>query len=259
VDVCLIKLGGSVITHPMWEDKFFRDNVRRIAREIADSARPCILVHGTGHVGKPPAIKHGYADTGIIPASNTLLSVQVRLDLRLLHQHMLHELLTAGLKVVPMDTANTFNDDGTDFRQLPLAESVRAIIKAGVVPIFHGDMVQLADNTFKVVSSDAIMSVLARYLKPQMTLLLTDVDGVYADGKHQEVIRTLRPANLKQMQQHESDQADVSGGMTAKVKYAMQMARHCQRCVIASGLMDGVVQRVLAGEEGLGTRILPEN
>ena len=61
------------------------------------------------------------------------------------------------------------------------------------------------------------------------------------------------------MQQQASDQQDVSGGMTGKVKHAMAMAAHCQRCIIANGLTEGVVLRLLEGETGLGTRVLPEN
>ncbi len=257
----LIKLGGSVITHPDHADKFYATNVQRIAREIAAASKPCILVHGTGHVGKPPAIEHGYADTGIIPASNTLLAVQVRLELRRLHQHVLRALLDAGMRALPMDTATCFNDEGSDFRQSDLKDSLKQAVEAGCVPVFHGDMVQLPDHRFAVVSSDAIMSVLARYLKPHTTLLLTDVDGVYADAVDQDrqVIDTLTPANLQQMQQLASDLHDVSGGMTGKVKHAMKMAAHCQRCIIANGLVEGVVSRILAGETGLGTRVLSEN
>ena len=230
IDWHLIKLGGSVITHPDHADKFYAANVQRIAREIAAVSKPCILVHGTGHVGKPPAIEHGYADTGIISANNTLLSVQVRLELRHLHQHVLRVLLDAGIRALPMDTATYFNDDGSDFRQPDLKDSLMQALEAGCVPVFHGDMVQLPDHRFAVVSSDAIMSVLARYLKPDTTLLLTDVDGVYADAgdQSQQVIDTLTPANLKQMQQQASDQQDVSGGMTGKVKHAMAMAAHAR-------------------------------
>ncbi|MFG0248296.1 MAG: isopentenyl phosphate kinase [Phycisphaeraceae bacterium JB051] len=261
IDWHLIKLGGSVITHPDRAGKFYACNVQRIAREIAAASKPCILVHGTGHVGKPPAIEHGYADTGIISANNTLLSVQVRLELRHLHQHVLRALLDAGIRALPMDTATYFNDDGSDFRQPDMAVSLKQAVEAGCVPVFHGDMVQLPDHRFKVVSSDAIMSVLARYLKPKTALLLTDVEGVYAadDVQAKQVIDTLTPANLKKMQQQESDQQDVSGGMTGKVKHAMSMAEHCQQCIIASGLKAGVISRLLAGESGLGTRVLPEN
>lgn len=244
----LIKLGGSVITHPDMPDKFHVENVRRIARELATTNESMILVHGTGHVGKPPAIKHGYADTGIIPASNTALSASVQRDLQQLNERLTLRLIAAGLNVLPLDTGRFFNVEGTDLTQYKLVKSLGKLAQSGIIPVFHGDMVQMGDGRFKVVSSDAIISVLARYLQPQSVYLFTDVDGVFTDVEDGKLIEVISPATMNQMTSHHSDQADVSGGMTAKVQYAMQIARHCQRCVIASGIREGVIERLIAGE-----------
>lgn len=251
----LIKLGGSVITHLQCEGKFHAQNVQRIARELATSHEPIILVHGTGHVGKPPAIEHGYADTGIIPASNAALSASVRRDLQRLNEQVVNALMDAGLNVLPLDTGRYFNVNGNDLLQTDLQHSLTQVVAKGVIPIFHGDMVQMGDGAFKVVSSDAIICVLARYLKPEAVYLFTDVDGVYTDLHDGHLIGELTPASLQQIQTHHTDHQDVSGGMTAKVQHAMEIARHCQRCVIGSGVRDGVIARLLASEKERCTRV----
>ncbi|HAI11498.1 MAG TPA: hypothetical protein DCM28_07320 [Phycisphaerales bacterium] len=245
----LIKLGGSVITRPGCDNKFYAENMQRIARELLATHEPIILVHGTGHVGKPPAIEHGYADTGIIPASNTALSVSVRRDLQRLNEHVVQTLLDVGHKVLPLDTGRYFNADGSDLTQTGSARTLEQLTASGIIPIFHGDMVQLRDGAFKVVSSDAIMSVLARYLMPDAVYLLTDVDGVYSDLQNGQLIQKFTPVSLDQMQNYDTDDLDVSGGMRAKVQHALAMAAHCQRCVIASGLREGVITRLLTGQD----------
>ncbi len=47
----LIKLGGSVITDKSQYRRFDKDAVSRLCREIAESGKQAVVVHGAGSFG----------------------------------------------------------------------------------------------------------------------------------------------------------------------------------------------------------------
>lgn len=261
VELRLIKLGGAVITQDGCEGLFHHENVRRIVRELLPYAHNCILVHGTGLVGKRPAVENGYFRTGRIPASDSQLAVAVRRSLRELNSQVLRLLLEAGIRALPMDTPQCFNTGGNGLRQDGLGESFAHAARQGGVPVFYGDLMPQPDGSFQVTSSDAIMSVLARALRPEKAYMFTDVDGVYGWSKTDlgcsgPVMPTLTESNVAEMYRSPRDAADVSGGMGEKVQHAFGIARHCGSCTIASGLAPGVVAKVLAGDDVVCTRVV---
>lgn len=102
-NITLIKLGGCILTDPGAKDLFDRKNARRIARELAPYSKGCILVHGTGHVGKPPAIKYNYYKTGILPPGNNEAGLEIRNSIKKLHLLVLKELHKEGIPVVSVN------------------------------------------------------------------------------------------------------------------------------------------------------------
>ncbi|MBN2452025.1 MAG: hypothetical protein JXR77_16685 [Lentisphaeria bacterium] len=257
----LIKLGGSVITRGDCPFLFDRDNVRRIAGELAGDARPFVLVHGTGLVGKRPAVEHAYARTGVIPADNPRLAFAVGAALRDLHGRFLEVLFESGVKALPMDAARCFGADCRSVRAAGLAAAIGAAARAGLAPVFHGDLMPQEDGSFRVLSSDTIMAILTRALHPKTVVMFTDVDGVYGRSAHSPdrpgpVMATLTRADVAGMYPLDGDAADVSGGMAEKVRHALDIAAECGSCTIASGRRPGVVARVLAGRDEVGTRVV---
>ena len=212
-------------------------------------------------MGKRPAVENGYFRTGRIPASNPQLAVAVRRSLRELNHRFVGLLLDAGLRALPMDTPRCFNAAGNGLRQDGLGESVAHAASQGSVPVFYGDLMPQPDGGFEVMSSDAILSVLCRDLRPEATCMFTDVDGVYGQSETDPersgpVMPALTEANVAEMYRSPRDATDVSGGMGEKVQHAFEIARHCGTCTIASGLAPGVVGKVLAGEDVVCTRVV---
>jgi len=78
----IIKFGGSIITNTSTESKFNKKNTLRLAKEIYPYYKGCILIHGTGHVGKPPAIKYGYVESGIVQKNQQLIALHIKNSLR---------------------------------------------------------------------------------------------------------------------------------------------------------------------------------
>ncbi|MEI6389621.1 MAG: isopentenyl phosphate kinase [Verrucomicrobiota bacterium] len=261
--VRIVKLGGAVLTRDGCEGLFYWENVRRIVHELLPYCDSCLLIHGTGLVGKRPAVENEYFSTGRIPAANQRLAVGVRNSLRELNRRVLQVLLEAGVRALPMDTPQYFEEGGNGLRHSGLAASLAQATSRGLVPVFYGDLMPQSDGSFQVISSDAIMSVLVRALRPQETYMFTDVEGVYGgadgeSGRNGAVIRTISESNIAQMRRSARDETDVSGGMGKKVEHALNIARSCGFCTIASGLVPGNVAKVLAGEDVICTRVVSD-
>jgi len=93
-----------------------------------------------------------------------------------------------------------------------------------------------------VVDKDSAAELLARELRADMFVMLTDIDAVYADwGKPtQRAIRRASPVTLRSM--------SFAGGMQVKVKAACRFATATRRKCAIGALGD--LERILAGSAG---------
>jgi isopentenyl phosphate kinase len=253
----IIKFGGSIITDPAFDDEFHRPNVQRLAAELQSCATGCIVVHGTGLVGKPPAHEYDYVDTGIIPRERHLIASRIRHRLRCLNLQVVDCLLAAGISAVPMHVA-CFADTNHALRSNDVSVQLMSMLGQGCVPVFYGDMLRLADGRFRVFSSDTMALILVQAVQADEMLFLTRARGVYVKPQHPtdtpSILPELDEKTLADMHRQPGDTLDVSGGMSAKISCAMEIARHCRRCHIASGLEPGILQAFLAGK-AVGTRV----
>jgi len=258
----VVKFGGSILTHPDAEGLFHAENVRRLAGELAAAGRPCLLVHGTGLVGKRPAREYGYVDDGILPPGRADIAARINRDLRRMAGRILHELAEAGLRPVPLSAVDYFTEAQDALRDPALADGVRAVLAGGGLPVFRGQLVPQEDGSFRVLSSDTITAILARALRPAGVFLLTDVPGVLAgspeDPGSWQVLPELRPPDLARMGRLETDARDVSGGMAAKVRTALAIAGWAGRCAIACGGSPGGLLRLLRGQPVPCTWVVPD-
>jgi isopentenyl phosphate kinase len=167
----LIKLGGSVVTHKAAEP-FFVDNVDRLANELAPHSCGVILVHGTGHIGKPYAVKHEFLRDGIIPATKPLLAVEIKSVLRRLNVDIVDSMRRAKIPAYSVEPSDYFMDDYSGFRSPMWQQKLVTQMSLGFMPVFYGDVMSLADGSYKVFSSDVMMEILSRSLQPAQTLFV---------------------------------------------------------------------------------------
>ena len=261
----IIKFGGSVITDASQVDLYNSTNTRRLANELYPYFRGSVLIHGTGHVGKPPAIRYGYYKSGVIQRQDRLIAIQIRQELRLLNQRFLQTFISASIPVIPLDIVHFFEASMDRLVDPDACDRLLDLISNGLVPIFYGDLMPQTDGSFRVFSSDTMALVLAKTLAPENVFLLSDVNGLYADGPHKEtgachdVIKKLNHATLGSMLKMRSDARDVSGGMYQKAVCALEICRYSNRCVIASGVTPGVLSELFRGNADPGTCVMAED
>ena len=244
MQISIIKLGGSIITDPHEEDYFDEKNTFRLAQELQRYSGRCIIVHGTGYVGKPPAVQYGYVETGLLKNDYASIAMSIKDSLQKLNGQVVRTFLSASVPVTPVDIGSYYDEfSGSSFKD-EFRQTIVEILGNGMVPIFHGDLLPLRDGSFKVISSDFIVLILTRILHPENVVFLCDVPGIYSKKSESgsygfsSILPLLTPENIKLMEILGNDRADVSGGMHKKAEIALEISKYCRRCFIGSGYQE---------------------
>ncbi|VVA12537.1 PREDICTED: delta-1-pyrroline-5-carboxylate [Prunus dulcis] len=151
-------------------------------------------------------------------------------------------------------TDSDFRD--RDFRK-QLSDTVKSLLSLKVIPIFNeNDAVSTRRAPYEDSSgifwdNDSLAALLALELKADLLVLLSDVDGLYSgppSDPRSKIIHTY----IKEKHQSEITFGDKSrvgrGGMTAKVKAAVNAAYAGIPVVITSGYAPGNLSKVLEGQ-----------
>ncbi|KAF9674684.1 hypothetical protein SADUNF_Sadunf10G0152500 [Salix dunnii] len=151
-------------------------------------------------------------------------------------------------------TDSDFRDEG--FRK-QLDETVKSLLALRVIPIFNeNDAVSTRRAPYEDSSgifwdNDSLAALLALELKADLLVLLSDVEGLYS-GPPSDPQSKLIHTYIKEIHQSEITFGDKSrvgrGGMTAKVKAAVNAAYAGIPVVITSGYAPENIVKVLQGE-----------
>ncbi|KAJ9160176.1 hypothetical protein P3X46_025600 [Hevea brasiliensis] len=151
-------------------------------------------------------------------------------------------------------TDNDFRDK--EFRK-QLNDTVKSLLALRVIPIFNeNDAVSTRRAPYEDSSgifwdNDSLSALLALELKADLLILLSDVEGLYS-GPPSDPRSKLIHTYIKEIHQGEITFGDKSrvgrGGMTAKVKAAVNAAYAGVPVVITSGYAPENIIRVLRGE-----------
>lgn len=241
----LIKLGGSVITNKRVENSFNIEIMRQLAHEIAQShhTKPTSLIigHGSGSFGHFAAHRYGTMD-GVKTADQWRGFAEVGRVAGELNRLVMDELVAVGLPILKVQpSASALCHDG-ELIQMTLHPLITGL-EHGLVPLVYGD-VSLDDvRGGTIISTETIMTYLAKNLPVERVFLLGDVDGVF-DGDGQ-VIPRITPNTLTQYQSAlgGSYGTDVTGGMFAKVRDMVNLVK--ERPHLSIRIMNGQVKNRL--------------
>lgn len=232
MNIIIVKIGGSVITK---KSGSYIDTkaIERIGKNLIGAKERLILIHGTGHIGKPPAIKYGYVKTKYLPPAKNLLALKIKNEIDKLTTSVKNSLCNLGVPVLDIDNNYFINYKSGDWESKPLLRTIKILVANKVVPLFSGNFIPTKNGGFEVLSSDEIVLLLARLIKPKRIVFLTDVDGIL--DKMGNKLQFFNSTQLKQLQKSNED---VSGGMKEKAKIGIITKNYCKECIIANGRGD---------------------
>lgn len=222
----LIKLGGSIITNKEKPLSPRKNAIDKIARHLKKIREPFVVVHGGGSFGHYWSVKY---DMHTKPARYDLRGVSIV-------KNSMVELDKIILDSFVKNKLNPYCLPPTDFMEgdRPIPKKVREIKKiaqCGVVPVTYGDALWYGSKKFYILSGDRIMSILAKILRPRLSIFVLGVDGLYSDLKTKKLIYDMR-GNEVSIQEISMD---VTGGMRRKVQEATRISKMGQKVFFVNG------------------------
>ncbi|MFA5105643.1 MAG: isopentenyl phosphate kinase [Candidatus Micrarchaeia archaeon] len=251
MDFDIIKIGGSVITDKSGFEKARLARIKEIAAALAAhhlKGRRFVLVLGAGSFAHPHVIKYGLV--GEIESPSQLEGVQaIRKSVAGLAHLMALELAKNGCRCVfcPIGSLVTLDRKAiVSFDSVPFEKAMAN----NEIPITIGDMARDGALGYAPLSGDRILAHLGKGAR--RALLVSDMDGVMADGK---VIPSITAANFKGLEAHlgASKNTDVTGGMRGKVLELLEMKAPAM--VIPCGKGCANLKAALEGKACEGTKI----
>lgn len=224
----VLKLGGSLLTEGDRKPRVRSGLLGRIARELRGHP-PLVLVHGAGSFG------HGPVERGEPPW-------RIHDSVLQLDRRVRDALARSGLAPVPVDPFSAGS-------VAALVRPVRQVLAAGFLPVLYGDVIAgERPGSYRVLSGDRIVSVLATALGARRVGMATDVEGILKEGRPLTVLRRGERVDFFPVE------GDVTGAMAGKVRELRALARRGIPACVFSGERPGNIRRFLEGK-AVGTRI----
>ena len=181
----IVKLGGSAVTH---KDKFETLNEAALTTTAKQIRASCgdarvLLVHGCGSFGHFQAHEYGISKGTAWPTFSWLGLARTRRSATKLNALILDALLAEELPAVHLSPFPLWRKRaGKPTARTAKAgvQHVRELLRAGLMPVMHGDCVVDERDGCGILSGDALLEALCLALRPELAVFLTDVPGVFS-------------------------------------------------------------------------------
>jgi isopentenyl phosphate kinase len=242
-NLALIKLGGSVVT---FKDRSLAANIEgidAISRILVGIRVPMIIVHGGGSYGHYWSTQYNM-HTRPAPYDSHGISL-VHESMIALNQIIVNSMIKAGLN--PYGMPPSVFTSGLK----PVASKIqhlRTIAKSKVTPVTFGDVVYVEGSKYSILSGDALMTIIAKSLRPSCVIFATNVDGIYKDLDQKEIMTEIN--SFKETEPilfPKGRTADVTGGMQRKITEAFKITSYGMDVVMVNGLHPERISQAVEG------------
>lgn len=154
----------------------------------------------------------------------------------------------------------TAGDFDNRTRYLNTRNTILTLFEWGCLPIINeNDTVSVAEIRFG--DNDKLAAMVTNLLQAPLLVLLTVVDGLYADdpkiNPNASLISTVSVPDARILEMAGSSRSPLgSGGMRSKVRAALMATAAGESVIIANGTQPGILDAIMAGEP-VGTLFLP--
>jgi isopentenyl phosphate kinase len=246
----ILKLGGSVVTDKSRPFTVRSGLIKRLAREIKESGKRVVLVHGGGSFGHPLASEYELQD-GLTEGRQIFGVAKTRLAMDELNNQIIDIFVEAGVSAVSVQTSTVFKCKNKRIEKANL-EPVEDFLKIGLTPVLYGDVVLDRAQGVCILSGDQIVAYLTRKFKPEKVILATDVDGVLDNkGVVIEVINSKNASSC--IRDIATTEGDVTGGMKGKVEELVELTKSGVSALVINAAVEDRVKNALLGKRTIGT------
>ncbi len=222
----LIKLGGSLITNKEKPLSPRRKTIENVIRSLKKIHEPMVVVHGGGSFGHYWSIKF---DMHTKPAKYDMKGIStVKNSMVELNKIILQSFLNNKL--------NPYSLPPTDFVSgnkpiLKKIKEIKKIAQFNLIPITYGDALWYGEKKSYILSGDVIMTMIAKVLRPRLSIFVLNVDGLYSDIKKKKLIYEIKD----EQPSFSKPTTDVTGGMKRKVQEASKISKNGLKVFFVNG------------------------
>lgn len=249
----VVKVGSSLVTNQGkgLDNAAIADWVAQIA-ELRSGGVQVVLVSSG-------AVAEGRARLGMSERPRTLHALQATAAVGQMGLVRAYENAFAQHGLNTAQVLLTHEDVAERGRYLNARSTLRTLIEWGVVPVVNEndtvstDEIRLGDN-------DTLAALVCNLIEAEALVILTDQDGLYTrDPRLEEGTELIHDIAVSDARLESMAGAGMGtlgrGGMRTKLTAARWAARSGASTVIAHGRAERVLNRLLAGEESLGSML----
>jgi glutamate 5-kinase len=146
-------------------------------------------------------------------------------------------------------------------RFLNARNTLFTLLSMGVIPIINENDTVVVEE-IKVGDNDNLSALVTNLVNADLLIILSDIDGLYDRDPRQFKNARLIPLVSQITEEMEEGAAGTSspisiGGMVTKLEAARKAAFFGVPTILANGLVPGIIERILQGEE-IGTLFVPQ-
>ena len=123
-----------------------------------------------------------------------------------------------GLKPYSIPPTSFMSRDKPDNKKI---KETGKIAESGLIPVTYGDALWYGQKKSYILSGDKIMTLLAKVLRPRLSIFVLNVDGVYSDIKSKKLIDKIGVEKIR----ISKVKMDVTGGMNRKMQEASNISK----------------------------------
>ena len=240
----LVKLGGSIITNkkkPLSPRKKTIDSIVQSLRKVKEDM---VLVHGGGSYGHYWSVKY---DMHTKPANYNIRGVSiVKNSMIELNKIILDSFLKNKLNPYCLPPSNFMLGTKPITKKI---NEIKKIANSGLIPITFGDALWYANKKSYILSGDQIMSILARVIRPRLSIFILNEDGLYSNLKSKKLINEFKNEKIS----IKKATMDVTGGMTRKISEATNISKMGLKVFFVNGNKPNRIVNAINGNKFEGT------
>jgi len=260
--VTIVKLGGSVITDKSKPFSIRRKILSNIAADISTYLREAsndariALIHGGGSFGHP-LVRECLENEGMISKE---CFTRVAHYMTVLNTEIVRTLILNNVPAVSTPTRTICVALRNNMADCDLRK-IKELVHAGVIPVMFGDVAPMKGGGFKVISGDVLAWLLAKKLRADTVVFLTDVDGIFTSDPNLNNNAELIPEaqaqdlvhGLAALSADTGGKADVTGAMKFKIEAGLRLGVKGVKAIIINGLKPHNLINALQGRKVRGT------
>ena len=260
-NLVLIKFGGSLITNKSEKCSAKLEIIDKLSNtisEILNMGKKVIIVHGAGGYGHIKAKKWRISEGKILEIIDDQYKaiVEIRNDMEILNKLIISRLASYSIDAKSYSPHKNGIGLGLDYT---LDEEFFRTTSVDYVPVTYGDVVDSnTEKEFGILSGDDLCEIICNVFKPSHVIFTMDGplglidDPSLPNGGN--LIREFYPNNQEIVTTKIPN--DVTGGMSLKLKRAINCHKTGARVSIINGNNVEMILKAISGEEYVGTEFL---